>query len=669
MSEPAIRAEIHLQLRDSASAGLTQVGKAAQQAATLSAKAAVTAASQAVQANEQMVTKSRSAFEKLSSAREALGIRSGQAVRREIQLTEAAYNRLARSGISSAQELARAQDASIAKVRALRREMAAADKAQRGLGVSPGAATAAVGAYMLAKPAVTRAVDYDHTVAGLTNTMFNDRDAAGRESGKSEIKAAIQDALKVGGGTREQAAGTLSELMGSGEFSKEQAYKLLGTIQKGSTASGADSGALANIALAAKRMGVAPADMDKVLSKAIRAGELGGFELGDMAKHLPAVLSSARALGLSGMGGFERVLGSMQASVLTAGTKDEAANNLLNIFEKMNSEDTNKDFKKQGIDLRGELIKGASRGEDTITTFTALIERVIDKDPKMKATSAELARLEAVAADKKNPQREQALKQMQQIYGSADIGKFLQDRQALQGFRAELQGNKSQDGKPSLVANVRAGLAKDDAGQELNTSYSVMANTASAKLQTIENSKLQGQDEMLTATGSAMKPLFDGVVSVSEKFPVLTASVSAATVALGLLSAAAMANVLAGKAGGAGGVLDKAAGVVTNGASGVMQKALGVGVAWDIGYNGIGPILNTGIDKLITSLTGHENSLGGFIFDALHSDALAPKDKNESHVKIELTAPEGMNVKSQKVKSTGNTTLDIATGSMWGIPG
>ncbi|MGB7650867.1 MAG: phage tail tape measure protein [Gallionella sp.] len=663
MSEPAIRAEIHLSLRDTASAGLTQVSRAAQQAATLSSKAAVSAASQAVQANEQMVTKSRGAFEKLSSAREALGIRSEQAVRREIQLTEAAYNRLARSGIASAHELARAQDASIAKVRMLRREMGEVDKTQRGFGVSPGAATAAVGAYMLAKPAVTRAVDYDHTVAGLTNTMFNDRDAAGRESGKAEIKTAIQDALKMGGGTREQAAGTLSELMGSGEFSKEQAYKLLGTIQKGSTASGADSGALANIALAAKRMGVPIDEMNKVISKSIRAGELGGFELGDMAKHLPDVLSNARNQGLHGMKGLEAVLVSLQASVLTAGTKDAAAINLNNLFSKLDAQETSGNFKKHGIDLNAEYVKGAVRGEDKMTTFARLTEQVVNQDPKMRAATAELARLSRLAEDKKNPQREDLLKQIQQIYRASGTATILHDYQATQGFRAVQQGEKS-----GLAANVRTGLAQDNAGQELNTSYSVMANTASAKLQTLENSKLQGQDELLTATGSAMKPLFDGVVSVAEKFPVLTASVSAATVALGLLSAAAMANVLAGKAGGAGGVLDKAAGVVTNGASGVMQKALGAGVAWDIGYNGIGPILNTGIDKLITSLTGHENSLGGFIFDALHSDALAPKDKNESHVKVELTVPEGMNVKSQQLKATGNTTLDIATGSMWGMP-
>lgn len=565
-------------------------------------------------------------------------------------------------------DLARAQDASIAKIKTLRKEMGEAEKGFSRMQVLTGMGLA-VGAGMMLKPAITKAVDYDRTVASLTNTMFNDRDKAGRITGKGEVKQAIQDALKVGGGTREQAAGTLSSLMGSGEFSKEQSYGLLKTIQKGSTATGADSGQLADIVLAAKRMGIKPADMDKVISKAIRAGELGGFELSDMAKHLPAALSSARSLGLSGMGGFERVLASMQASVLTAGTKDEAANNLINILEKMNSADTAKDFQKQGIDLRAELVKGAGRGEDTITTFTALIDRVIAKDPKTKAVTQELDRLSKIAEDKKNPQREQALKQIRQIYASGEVGKFLQDRQALQGFRAESQGNKS-----GLTAAVREGLARDDNAQELDTSYGVMSDTASAKLQQIENSKLQGQDGMLTGAGSAIKPFFDGLVSVSTEFPVLAASVSAATTALSYLAAAAAANALLNSKGAAGGVIDKIGSVAGKGAGIIGKAGSWIGKAAGIGAGLLsGPAAAVvgagaagyGVGTMIynSNQAGIQNILERIFGDPAQLKSIAQKP-SESHVKIDLTLPPGVNVKSQNIKSTGNTSLDMNTGNI-----
>lgn len=652
-------------------------------AQTKSATAAMAAQAKVAAAAEAANSRSSSSYAKFANAREMLGVRSEHAIQREIQQTEAAYNRLARSGTAGARDLARAQDASIAKVKALRREMGEVEKQSRiNAGTVGGAVTAAAGAYMMTKPAVTKAIDYDHTVAGLTNTMFNDRDAAGRIAGKTEIKQAIDVALKVGGGTREQAAGTLSSLMGSGEFTKDQAYKLLGTIQKGSTATGADSGQLADIALAAKRMGVLPDQIDRVISKAIRAGELGGFELSDMAKHLPAALSSARSLGLSGMAGFERVLASMQASVLTAGTKDEAANNLINIFEKMNSADTAKDFQKQGIDLRGELVKGAGRGEDTITTFTALIDRVIAKDPKTKAVTVELDRLSKIAEDKKNPQREQALKQIQQIYGSGVIGKFLQDRQALQGFRAESQGNKS-----GLVANVREGLNKDNAAQELDASYAVMSDTASAKMQRLENAKLQGQDAMLTGAGGAIKPFMDGLVNTAAEFPILTASVSAATAALGLLAASAGVNAVLGGRNARAKVapdLMAAPGApvgtkssrmmgkfgLTTAVAGAVLSTVGNEESAAVRY-GSAALSGASLGAMFGPIGAAIGAAGGLAIQGV-MDSLKPQEPkpSEAHVKIEMALPPGVNVKSQSVKSTGNASLDIATGNLWsGAPG
>ena len=614
-------------------------------------------------AMREKIAESRKEIEKLQStvgntavgkyaqnmeARRTLGMRSEKDIQKEIAQTEAAYQRLARSGVVSARELARAQDASIAKVKALRREMGETEKSFR---LNPGAVAGVAGAYMLAKPAVTRAMDYDRTVAGLTNTMFNDRDKEGRIAGKAEVKQAIQDALKVGGGTREQAAVTLSSLMGSNEFSKDQAYKLLGTIQKGSTATGADSGQLADIALAAKRMGIKPADMDKVISKAIRAGELGGFELGDMAKHLPAALSSARSLGLSGMGGFERVLASMQASVLTAGTKDEAANNLINILEKINAEATDTDFKKQGINLRAELVKGAGRGEDTITTFTKLIDQVIAKDPKTKAVTQELERLSRLAEDKKNPQREQALKQIRQIYASGEVGKFLQDRQALQGFRAESQGGKS-----GLTASVREGLKRDDNAQELDTSYAVMDDTASAQMQRLSNANIEGQDKALTGAGGPLKPLLHGLTSAAQEFPLLTAAVTASTTALGLLAGVAGINAALGVGGKGGSIANTAtkyAPLVAS-AGKRLGAAAGVGAAWEIGHDWVGKPLARGIDSAVQAGTGDKNAtLGGWLYDLLHSDALKPaaQPKMKADVNVSVTDDRVL-VKSTKLDAT-----------------
>lgn len=671
MSEPAVRAELEITFKDGATAGLNATTKAAEQAANKTASAAINAGNKSVEAAEKSASKSVAAvqaqhdahikaYKAIASARETLGVRSERLIRDEIKQTEEAYRHLARSGEASARELARAQGASIAKVRELRREMGETEKGFTSLQKLTGIG-AAVGAGMMIKPAVTKAIDYDHTVASLTNTMFNERDKAGRIAGKDEIKGAISDALKVGGGTREQAAGTLSALMGSGEFTKDQSYGLLKTIQKGSTATGADSGQLADIALAAKRMGIAPEKIELALSKAIRAGELGGFELSDMAKHLPAILADAMNQGLSGMAGFENTLVSMQSSVLTAGTKDEGANNLRNIFNKLSSQDTAKDFKKHGIDLSVEYVKGALRGEDKMTTFAMLTERVINQNPKMKSAAVELDRLTRLASDKKNPKREDILRQIKQIYTAEGMGTVLQDYQATQGFRAVQAGNKS-----GLSSRVRDGLAKDDKGQELDTSYGVMSDTASAKLQQLENAKLQGQDAMLTGAGSAIKPFFDGLVGVATEFPVLTVSTSAAASALGLLAASAAANTLLSGGKGADSLIDK-----TKGAGKFLGNTLAVGVAAELGYNVIGTPVKNGIDSLVQSASGDKNAtLGTWLYDLLHSEALKPIEQkpSELHIKQDINLPPGATVKSQSIHVTGNTTLDVATGSMGSVP-
>ncbi|EKN3348272.1 phage tail tape measure protein, partial [Yersinia ruckeri] len=58
-----------------------------------------------------------------ASARTVLGVRSEQDVQREIQQTQAAYNRLTRSGVMSANEQARAFSAMTDKVSRLKNEL------------------------------------------------------------------------------------------------------------------------------------------------------------------------------------------------------------------------------------------------------------------------------------------------------------------------------------------------------------------------------------------------------------------------------------------------------------------------------------------------------------------------------------------------------------------
>lgn len=588
----AVDVEVRLRFKDGGTqAQMKAVERTAEQVASKSATAAERGASRSVAAVQAQHDSHIKAYQDIARARETLGVRPERVIRGEIAQTQAAYQTLAKSGAASARELARAHDATLRKVRELKKEIGEVEKASR---LTPGAVAGVTGAYMLAKPAVTRAVSYDHTVAGITNTLFSDRDAAGRIAGKAEVKAAISAALKKGGGDRGQAAATLNELLSSGEFSKGSAFNLLGTIQEASTASNADSKDLAAIALAMKRGGIKEDRIPAMLSKTIRSGQLGGFELDDMAKSLPETMALARKLGLKGEAGFERLLVSMQSSVLTAGTKSGAANNLANLLGKIDSQDSAGDFKKLGINLTDELGKGSLRGEDAITTFAGLIDRVIQKDPKIKALAKEADQLAAVAGDKKDPKREEALKQLQDIYASGAIGKVLQDRQALMGFLAEKQG---QAGDDPLARRVREGV-KADNGQELEASFAVMNDTVSVQTQRLANANAEGQDQALTGAGGPLKGLYQGVVAAAEQFPLLTASAGAATAALGLLAASAGINTVLG--GGKGGLLPKLFGPVVSRLPTAAKGAGLFGLAAGLG----GALLSTAGDESVAARYG-----------------------------------------------------------------
>lgn len=607
-------------------------------------------------------------------ARRVLGIRAEKDIQNEIKRTEVAYQTLAKSGALSAQQLARAQDASLRKIRELRKEMGEVEKHTRSVAsISPGSVAVVAGAAMLAKPAVTRAASYDHSVADITNTLYSERGKEGRIAGKAEVKAAISAALKEGGGDRDQAAATLKELLSSGEFSKESSFSLLGTIQKASTATpGTDSKDLAGIALSLKRAGVSEDRLPAMLSKTIRSGQLGGFELDDMARTLPEAMAMAKKLGMTGEAGYERLLVSMQSSVLTAGTKSAAANNLVNLLGKIDSPDTANDFKKHGINLTDELAKGAGR-EDRITTFARLIDQVVQKDPKMKALAKESDRLSAIAGDKKNPQREEALKQMQDIYRSSSIGKILQDRQALMGFLAEEEGKA---GENSLASRVRKGI-KSDNGQELETSYEVMNDTVSVQTQRLENAKLEGQDEMLTGAGTPLKDFFQGVVSTAEQFPVLTASVSAATAALGLLAGAAGLNaLLGGGKEGAGGLLSRLFGGGSTTLTGGTLSTLSLAAAPLVAMAGVSAWAgDTSNDKgRVDLLQGVSGLLSGLLA-AIGIDKTREIEQRRAEMRAELEVTvrdDRVSVSKTRVEGTNMTAMSkvkINTGNINGVPG
>ena len=551
------------------------------------------------------------AFQKLASSREILGIRSEKAIQNEIRQTEAAYKRLADSGQASARELGRAQDAMRQKVADLRREMDGAKQSAGGMPRALQAAMGAFGAYqagkMVLQGPVTQTMAYDRQLANLANTAYAGQSIGARRAGMRTLDAAIMSAVRDGGGTREGAMGTLDKLVASGAFSDVgEAARLLPTLTKAGTAANADPTQLADIAIRAKQT-FGLTDTSLALDQAMRAGQLGGFELKDMAKWLPQQMAMARMSGLKGDDGYRTLLALNQVSTITAGTKDEAGNNVVNLLAKINSQDTANDFKKLGIDLPGSLQAARAKGVNSVEAFGNLVEQVVAKDKNY-------GELKKKAESSTGEEQKQAYEAMADIAMGKGLGKTVQDRQALTGILAYL-GNKDYFG------TVKSGTDERSRGT-VGDAHDLISETPSYKAEKLAAEKANALQTALDKVNPLFGQLADHLVANAREYPALTAATTGATVALTALAAvagaAALPGILMPGGGGGGGGGGGTAGRVL----GFAGKALGVVGAFGAGY-GAGSWLNGKINDGVSWATdGREDSLGGLVHTMTHGDEM-----------------------------------------------
>ncbi len=566
MSGAAVDVAVRLGLQDQATPG---IDKAARRAAAAAKKTTAEV--------EASNTRQRTSYERASQAREVLGVRSEQRIQREIQQTEAAYERLTRTAKLTANEQGRALDATRAKVTALTNEMGKLTHAQEqaarggkalqygGMALAGGAAAA----YALADP-IKQAMAFDERLAHMSNTAFRERDVAGRRLGMGELRGAIDKAQQSGGGTRESAAEALDAMIASGAMAPAQAVAMLPHVTKSASAANADAAQLANIGIRSMQtFGLKAADMPNVLNMALAAGQAGGFELKDMSKWLPQQMAAATMSGLHGKEGFAKLAALNQAAAITAGSKDEAGNNVVNLLAKINSHDTANDAKKLGINLPEYLQQRRAKGVDSVDAFGELVSNTVAK----RADYQELQKkLKGAGTD---GERRDVLESMATIAQGAGIGKLIQDRQALMALLG-MTNNKAY--MQDVLKEVRANDVRDGGATDKN--YELISGTDAHRARQREEAIKAAQQQ--TIGGGPFGVFNDAIASVAQKFPTLTGSATLAATALtagagatGLFALASGGRV---GAGGAGTAIARTAGkYLPSGKAIVKGGALGLG--------------------------------------------------------------------------------------------
>lgn len=428
---------------------------------------------------------------------------------------------------TSLTRLSRAMDALAAKGRAIRAGFGGfARNAAMGVAQGVGQRAAASIQGLSLRPAI----DYERRLAMMANTAFADRKTvAGRQAGMQEIRAAVDAALNAGGGSRDAAAEALDFMIASGSVGVSDAMKMLPTIQKFATGTGAASTELAGIAMRGIQQGFFTADqVEAALNNALVAGQEGGFELKDMARWLPQLMANAQ--GMKSMEGFKTILAAAQASVTTAGDTDQAGNNLVNLLAKLNSRQLSDALKnKNNINLAGTLAAARENGQLPLEAFMELLNReVVGKNKQFQA-------LQARAKSATGEEKEKLFADMGDIVQASSIGEVLADRQATMALVA-LMNN------PAYLQQVMGAMANSSGA--IDTNFATVQATTSARAEQVGNARDAALQSTFDKLAPTIKLLADGVTSAANTFPAVTTAATAAAAALGSLAAFAGAGYL-----------------------------------------------------------------------------------------------------------------------------
>lgn len=511
-----------------------------------------------------------------SAVSERLGVRSERAIQREILQTQAAYNRLARSGKASLNDLARAAAAPKNRIRELNTELQQGIEKQNrwGSGLKmAGAGGAAVlagatAAYATLKPAMDNQKQLDANITQVAWQAYGEDDNKSADwiasQGKAEIRALALSLVESNGGTHDAALQLINSMMANG-MSYDEAKANAQSSHKAMIASSEGLGDY-NAADTAKLFkvlsdfGFKGDDLGKAFEYAMKSGMQGNFEIADMVRELPALLPAAKAAGMDGLQGFGFLLSTLQSASNKAGSNSEAANNVRNLLEKTLSADTVKRLSKtanpnapgQGIDWRASVLQGKANGESAVEVLARLADTMLAKDGEYQSYKKR-----ADAGDKT------AESQMNIMKGFV-MSSLLPDIQAQGGLIAASDLEQVQTYMQGLM-----GL--DPNASLVDKKLAVLQQSAGSQQEKAESEALLKQD-------------VSAVIEAETALKQLTAEYPNATLAVQALAAAAVAasgalGLIAMMGGGGAGGAAKAAGMATRfGLFGIGAAAGGYGL-------------------------------------------------------------------------------------------
>ncbi|KOY02189.1 phage tail tape measure protein [Pseudomonas nunensis] len=318
---------------------------------------------------------------------------------------------------------------------------------------------------------------------------------------EQEMSRKIIDTSRDTGMARNDVADVVNQLVGAGmELSKALEYApVAAKFVVGQGSSGVDTAKMIN-ALGQNAKITDPKQMQQALEAIAYQGQAGSFEAADMAKWFPELLANMGSIGITGMDAVTQLGAMLQVQMKTAGSSDEAANNLKNWMGKIGSTDTVQAYKKAGIDYKGSMQTGLQNGMSTLETSMALAQKYIQAtDPKRAAAMAE-----ATAKISKEADPEKAKAMMASLEESLRTGDLFADMQVKAALSAFMQ-NKALYSQLKNDSRDATGILDKNLSERRESSSQKWAEMA------------QSMDDAMRSIGDALRPVTDTVAEALTK--------------------------------------------------------------------------------------------------------------------------------------------------------
>ena len=482
---------------------------------------------------------------------------------RSLEQTQAAYNRLARSGRASHNDLARAAAATRQRIAELNAELNRGLQTQgrfgRALGrigrIGAPVAAGSVAAYAALKPAMDNQLQLQSNLNQVARNAFvADKDKSPQwiaTEGKAQVRALAEEWVKQSGGNADAAIGFINAQLAQGlDFAEIRADKGRGYAGMTAMAQNGEYDYVGTASLYAvfKNAGLKGDAVTRAVEKTIQSGLDGKFEIADVVREAPSLLAGMGKAGMTADKDLDYMLAWMQSAANKAGSNSEAANNLSNTIAKASSSDLQTKVKKAlNLDWRKEVLAGQGRGENSVQVLARLLNENLARNQEYQKFKQR-----GDAGDARAAVQAETIRAML-------VSKVMPDLQAQQGLMAAMDTAQMQKYMAATQGTGNDKIDRINAARMMDNGAIQEQNKALALLR---------QDKMMNPLND-LETKFSGLVA---EFPNAAAALQALTAAVTAATAAMAGMALLGRGGRLGGVATTAGGAA---AGGMLGRAWG----------------------------------------------------------------------------------------------